>query len=415
MLKWLDERLALSRFYSKYLRKTFPVHHSFYLGEITLMSFVILVATGAFLSINYEPSTRMVDVVGESLPAAYASVQFIDSLPFGKVIRSMHHWAAHVMVAAAFLHMLRIILTGSYKKPREVNWIIGILLLAVTMGAAFTGYLLPFDAFSAAAAGIGYQIASSLPLVGNALADVVFGGQFPTTLSLPRLNALHILWIPLILTLLIAAHMAIMLLQKHTQPTYAKKVAPKRILGVPMWPHQVLVMGIVFSIVVGGLAILASLFIAHPIEAFGPPTAETVEMKPDWFLIWVYGFLQMIPANWGFSVLGVEFGPQFIGLVVPILVVVFGLVFPFIDASREKVPYLEMPSRHPWRTGAVVGVVMFFIVSTMAGYKEDLGLSIPFLWFAVILAPTVATVVVALLVKAVTGPGETERTPSRQG
>jgi cytochrome b-561 len=403
MLKWLNERLPLKPFYDKFLGKAFPVHHTFYLGEITLMAFVMLVATGAFLSINYEPSTRPVMTDGVELPAAYLSIQFIDSLPFGKVIRSIHHWSAHIMVAAAFLHLLRILLTGSYKKPRELNWVIGILLLALAVVASFTGYALPFDAFSAAAAKIGYQIAVSIPLIGAWLADVVFGGPFPTELSLPRLNALHILWIPLVIAVLIVAHLGIMFLQKHTQPTYAKKIAPGKILGVPFWPHQALVMAVVFSIIVGFTAILASQFIAHPVEAFGPPTAETVEMKPDWFLIWVYGLLQMIPAGWGFSFLGIKVGPQFLGLVVPILVVVFGLVFPWIDASRQKVPYMEMPSRNPWRTGAALGVVAFFLVTTLAGYKEDLGLSIPFLWFLTIVVPLAVTAVTALLIRTFVG------------
>ena len=271
MVKWLDERLALSRFYDKFLRKAFPVHHSFFLGEMTLFAFATLVVTGIFLSINFEPSIRLVEVGAQQVPAAYASVQFIDTLPFGRVIRSIHHWSANIMVAAAFLHMLRILLTGAYKKPREINWLIGIALLGFSIFAAFTGYSLPFDAFSATATKIGYGIASSLPLIGHWLAGAFFGGEFPTEHSLPRLNALHILWLPVLLFVLIMGHVLIMYLQKHTQPKYAERIAPGKILGVPFYPQQALIMAILFSLYVGVVTILAALFIAHPVEAFGPP------------------------------------------------------------------------------------------------------------------------------------------------
>ncbi len=127
MYQWLDERLDITRFNNKVLRKAFPVHHTFFLGEITLFAFVVLILTGIFLTFNYEPSTRLIKVAGYTDPvqAAYASILYIDSLPFGAVIRSMHHWSAHIMIAAAFLHLLRILLSGAYKKPRELNWIIG--------------------------------------------------------------------------------------------------------------------------------------------------------------------------------------------------------------------------------------------------------------------------------------------------
>jgi len=411
MLRWLDERLYLRRFYDKFLRKAFPVHHSFFLGEITLFAFMTLVLTGIFLSINFEPSIRIIQAGTEKLPAAYASVRFIDSLPFGKVIRSIHHWAANVMIAAAFLHMLRILVTGAYKKPREINWIIGIALLGFSIFAAFTGYSLPFDAFSATATKIGYNIASSLPIIGHWFAGVFFGGEFPTEHSLPRLNTIHILWLPLLLGVLIVGHVLIMYLQKHTQPKYAEKVAPGKILGVPFWPQQALIMAVLFSLFVGLVAILASVFIANPIEVFRPPGPSTPEVKPEWYFLWIYGFLQMIPADWNFSFLGIEIGPQFLGLVVPILVVLLGLVFPFLDASRKKQRYLELPSQYPWRTGAAVGVVGFFMASTLVAYRNDLGIGVLLSWLLVVGTPAVFTVLTYGLVRLAYGPKQ--RVPER--
>jgi len=404
MVKWLDERLALGRFYNKFLRKAFPVHHSFFLGEITLFAFATLALTGIFLSINYEPSNRLVEVAGQQLPAAYASVQYIDSLPFGMVIRSIHHWAANIMIAAAFLHLIRILVTGAYKKPREINWIIGIALLGLSIFAAFTGYSLPYDAFSATATKIGHGIAASLPLIGPWFADVFFGGNFPTEHSLPRLNAIHILWLPLILAVLIVGHVLIMYLQKHTQPKYAEKIAPKQILGVPFWPQQALIMGILFAVFVGVLGILAGVLVANPVEAYGPPGVATPEVKPEWYFLWIYGFLQIIPADWHVNIFGLVIGPQFIGLIVPILVVIYAFAFPLIDASRSKFRYLELPSRHPWRTGAAMGMIGFFLASTLAAYKSDLGLGNGFLWMLILATPIVFTVLTALFIRLVYGP-----------
>lgn len=389
MGKWLDERLALSRLYKKFLRKTFPVHHSFFLGEITLFSFVILVLTGIFLSINFEPSIRLVQVGVKKLPAAYASVQFIDSLPFGQVIRSMHHWAANVFIAAAFLHMIRILLTGAYKKPREINWIIGLLLLCFAVVAAFTGYSLPFDAFSKTATTVGYEIAASIPVIGGWLARVFFGGVFPTGHSIPRLTAIHMIWLPLIIGMLIAGHVLIMFLQKHSQPVYARRIARNKILGVPFWPQQALIMGVLFAVLVAVLALVSGLFNVNPIEHFGPPTAATPNVKPDWYFLWIFGFLKMIPSSWHFKVIGIYVGTEFIGIVIPIILIVFGFIYPLLQPSKEKLRYIELPSEHPVRTATVIGLLSFFIASTIAAYKNGLGFSTGFLWVLVFGGPLV--------------------------
>ncbi len=401
MGKWLDERLALSRLYKKYFRKMFPVHHSFFLGEITLFSFVILVLTGVFLSINFEPSIRLVQVGAKKLPAAYASVQYIDSLPFGQVIRSMHHWAASVFVAAAFLHMLRILLTGAYKKPREINWLIGFLLLVFAVVAAFTGYSLPFDAFSATATKVGYEIAASIPLIGTWLANVFFGGHFPTEHSIPRLTGIHMVWLPLIIGMLIASHVLIMFLQKHTQPPYARKIARNKILGVPFWPQQGLIMGVLFAVLVAVLALVAGVFNANPIEHFGPPGPATPNVKPDWYFLWIFGVLKMIPSNWQFTVFGIHVGSEFIGTAIPGLLGIFGFLFPLLQPSKHKLRYIEQPSKHKVRTATVIGLLAFFIATTIAAYKQGLGLSTGFLWGLVVLGPVAVGVVAYAALRAI--------------
>ena len=139
---WLNERLGLSAFNRKYGRKAFPVHSTFFLGEMALFAFVILVLTGIYLGFIYLPSNAEITINGETLPEAYASVRLIETIPVANLFRNTHHWAAHLMVAAVLLHLLRIFFTGTYRKPREINSIIGVVLLGLTLVAGFVGYAL---------------------------------------------------------------------------------------------------------------------------------------------------------------------------------------------------------------------------------------------------------------------------------
>ena len=158
IFKWLDERLELKKFKEKFLSKTFPTHPTFLLGETALFSFVTLVATGVFLGFLYEPSTRMVSLFGAMVPAAYASVVRIDLLPMGMIIRRIHHWSAMIMIAAILAHLLRIYFTSSYRKQREINWLVGLSLWGTAMVAAFTGYTLPYSQYSVIASSIPYYM-----------------------------------------------------------------------------------------------------------------------------------------------------------------------------------------------------------------------------------------------------------------
>ena len=402
MFQWLDERLDIARLSNKFLRKAFPVHHSFFLGEITLFAFITLLITGIFLTFNFEASSRLVDANGQMVPAAYASILYIDSLPVGAVIRSAHHWSAHIMIAAAFLHLIRILLSGAYKKPREVNWFVGLGLIGLAIVTAFTGYALPNDAFAEAATKVGYNIALAVPWIGEWIAQVVFGGSFPTERSIPRLTMIHALWLPLLLLGLIGVHLLVMIKQKHTQPAYAEEVAPGKILGVPLMPHQALMMGAIFLIYMGLVFVLAGLMPAHPVEAFGPPSPTAdVDPTPDWYFFWIYGILKMIPNSWEFTLWGGVFGPQFWGgVLIPGLLGGVAALLPFLDTRKTKMRYVELPSHHPWRTGSVIGLLVFFIVATMAGYMEGLNLSISLLWTLLIGGPILATVVTYAIMTA---------------
>ncbi len=409
MYRWLDERLDIGRLQNKFLRKAFPVHHSFFLGEITLFAFITLVITGIFLNMDYEASGRLIKLGSQSVPAAYASVLYIDSLPFGAVIRSVHHWSASIMIFAAFLHLLRILVSGAYKKPREVNWFIGLALLLVTIITSFTGYALPDDNFSVVATKIGYGIGRSIPWVGDWISKVMFGGAYPTVHSLPRLLPIHMLLLPGIIVALLVLHLLIMIKQKHTQPRYAEKVAPGRILGVPLMPQQTVVMTVLFLVYLAVVFTISGAFIAHPITVFGPPTVSTPNVRPDWYFAWIYGILQMIPASWHFTFLGGYFGPELWGgIAIPGILGVAAVLLPFLDTKKTKQRYSEQPSNHPWRTSITFGILAFFIVSTLAGYHSSLGISIPVLWVALLAGPVVTTLVVYFIMIGLYGKHHTE-------
>ena len=389
--RWLDDRLALERFRAKYLGKPFPVHSTFFLGEIALFAFVILVATGLYLALFYEPSAAILPGRG-ALPAAYASTLLIDSHPFGALMRRIHHWAAHVMIADALLHVLRIYFTASYRKPREVNWLLGLGLLGTTLAASFAGYLLPFDQFSVTATAIGYGIARSVPWIGPALADLVFAGQFPSSATVPRFFAYHVVWAPLALSGLIALHLLILLKQKHTEirspgaPPSAVEGA--FIHGIPLWPEQAALMGVLFLVMVAVLAGLAAFLPVHPSAFYGPPQPVTPDVKPDWYLLWVYGALRLIPGGLSFRLFGATIGSEVFGaMLVPGVLSLVIVLVPWLDRGPSSLHYTEGATASPLRLALGLATLTLFLALSLAGFGAELGLPVPALWAIAVAAP----------------------------
>lgn len=400
---WLDERVDTRALYRKYGRKVFPVHSTFFFGEMVLFTFVILVITGTYLAFMYVPSNVNVTVSGQTVPEAYASTRLIETTPIASLFRNVHHWAAHLMIASIILHMLRIFLSGTYRKPREINWIIGLLLLILTLGAAFYGYGLPYDAFAVTATGIGYGIARSIPWVGNIVSEIAFGGAFPTLGSLSRMFTLHVFVIPLAIMAVAGVHILIILKQKHSQPGYARRIAePGRILGVPFWPYQVL-MGVQLVLIIFGLLCLLGAFVPpHPLTAFGPPASETPEVKPDWYLIWIYGMLRILPSRVSFSLFGTTFAQTFFaGLVFPLIFFGLLLLVPFLDRSNRHVQgtyqYLEPFRQTTKRVAIAFAAIAFLLALCLAAYYDKFGLSIREMWGIVVVAPVGCGIVAYLI------------------
>jgi cytochrome b-561 len=397
---WLDERLGLKAFDQKYGRKAFPVHSTYFLGEMALFSFVILILTGIYLGFVYVPSNADVTINGETVPQAYASVQLIESIQVGNLFRNVHHWASQLMIASIVLHLVRIYFTGTYRKPREVNWMIGIVLLGLSLMAGFVGYSLPYDAFAVTATGIGFSIARSIPWVGGVASELFFGGTFPTLGSIPRLYTIHVFILPAIISLVIGLHLLIILKQKHTQPGYARPLAePGKVLGVPALPYQGLLAVQLLMLMFGALFLLSAFIPPHPLSDYGPPGPTTPEVKPDWYLLWIYGFLKIVPSWADFTILGGHIGSNFIGgLLFPALV--FGVLTftPLLDRTNRRAirrfEYLEPPRQGPVRLAAGFGVLTFLSSMFLAAYYDTLGLSLGQIWAIVIIVPIVVAIVV---------------------
>lgn len=390
LFRWWDERLQVERLHAKYLRKAFPVHSTFFLGEIALFAFAVLVLTGIYLAFLYEPSIAEVEIEGERLPAAYGSVVMLDRIPTAHLIRQVHHWSAHLMIVALVLHLARIFFTGAYKKPREINWIVGLGLLGLTIFAAFVGYLLPYDQFSVTATGIGYNIALSVPWVGEYLADLVFAGKFPGSSLIPRFYGYHIMLLPLLLFAGIEVHLLLLVKQKHTETPAARRYSTGgRLIGMPLWPQQTVIMVVLALVLGGAVTLLGTLFPVHPVEFYGPPSPETPAVKPDWYLLWVYGALRLVPGWMEVHVLGATIGSEAIGgIILPGLVGLVLLLVPWLDrTNREKLDYLEPPTWRPARLAWGIAVAALLTVFTLAAYDEELGLSRAALRIAVLAAP----------------------------
>ena len=377
IFKWLDERLELSKFKEKFLRKTFPTHPTFLLGETALFSFTTLVITGIFLGFLYEPSTRMVSLFGAMVPAAYASVVRIDLLPMGLIVRRIHHWSAMIMIAAILAHLLRVYFTSSYRKPREINWLVGLSLWGTAMVAAFTGYLLPYSQFSVTATSIAYYMSKSVPWAGEWMSSLLFAGEFPSDGTVPRFFFMHVMLIPATLIGLIGTHLLILIKQKHTEPLSNKgrKEAQggRRLIGIPIWPEQSIISLSYFLFMLFVVVLMAAYIPLNPIETYGPPSPGTPVMRPDWYFLVVYGFLKLVPGDLVFSVLGGKITPETIGGVLfPASNFIAYALVPFLDRAKEPQHYMENPLHRPFMTSLGIGAVVFLCMMVVAGYIDVL-------------------------------------------
>ena len=276
---YVDERTGAAKWLKKNLKKVFPDHWSFMLGEVVLYSFIILLLSGTFLTFWFDPSMREVEYEGSYEPleglkmsAAYASTLHISfDVRGGLLMRQIHHWAALIFMAAMVAHLLRVFFTGAFRKPREMNWVIGVGLLTLGIVEGFLGYSLPDDLLSGTGIRIAEAIIQAVPVVGSYLAYFVFGGAFPGEVFIPRIYTVHVLLIPGIFLALITAHLMLVWYQKHTQYPGPGRTE-KNVVGYPLLPVYMAKAGGFFFIVFGVTAFLGAVASINPVWLFGPYT-----------------------------------------------------------------------------------------------------------------------------------------------
>ena len=386
---WLDERTGFARAARTVLRKVFPDHWSFLLGEIALFCYVVLVATGVYLTFFFAADTRPVTYDGPYPPlrgaevsAAFDSVMRLSfEVRAGLLMRQIHHWAAVVFVASIVVHVCRIFFTGAFRRPREINWLVGVGLLLMALAAGLTGYSLPDDLLSGTGLRITDAVATAIPFIGPWLAYLVFGGEFPSVELIGRLYVFHIMLLPALMIGAITIHLLILWFQKHTQfpgREGGHEALETNVVGRHFWPGQVFRSFGLFLLTAAVLAVLGGLVQINPVWVYGPylPAAVSSPAQPDWYLGWLEGLLRIGPSIEP-TVLGVTI-PSIVGPAVVIPTIVFGgfTLWPFIEAriTRDHGDHqlLQWPWQAPVRFGIGVAVLTFFVVLTLAGGNDVL-------------------------------------------
>ncbi|OBF52299.1 cytochrome b [Mycolicibacterium monacense] len=383
----IDSRYHPSAAVRRQLNKVFPTHWSFLLGEIALYSFIILLITGVWLTLFFDPS--MSEVVydgvyqplrGVEMSKAYESALDISfEVRGGLFVRQIHHWAALLFAASIMVHLARIFFTGAFRRPREANWVIGSLLLILAMFEGFFGYSLPDDLLS----GTGLRAALSgitmgIPVVGTWMHWALFGGDFPGTIIIPRLYALHILLIPGIMLALIAAHLALVWFQKHTQFPGPGRTE-KNVVGVRVMPVFAVKSGAFFALTVGILGLMGGLLQINPIWVLGPykPSQVSAGSQPDFYMMWTDGLIRLWPA-WEFYI-GNYTIPQPVWIAV-LMGLILGLltVYPFLEkrltGDDAHHNLLQRPRDAPVRTAIGAMAISFYILLTFACMNDIIAL-----------------------------------------
>jgi ubiquinol-cytochrome c reductase cytochrome b subunit len=381
--RWFDARLGVAHFADSVLNHIFPDNWAFMLGEIAMYCFVILVVTGTYLTFFFHAGNadvvyhgRYVPLQGLHMSEAFEStVRLSFDVRAGLVVRQIHHWTADLFAAAVVAHLCRIFFTGAFRRPREINWLIGVTLLILVIVNGFAGYSLPDDLLSATGLRIAYSVALSIPLVGTWLAALFFGGAYPGPATTGRLFIIHVLLLPGLIAILLSAHLAIIWRQKHSQyPGPGRD--EHNVVGSRLWPTYAAKSIGLFAAVFAVVAALGGLAQINPIWLYGPyrTGAVSTAAQPDWYMGWLEGALRTFPPwrlhLWGHTV------PEVFWPAVVLPGFTFGSLYlwPFIEArvtgDHDDHQLLDRPRHRPVRTAIGTAVLSFYLVLLLAGSQD---------------------------------------------
>ncbi|WKV16588.1 cytochrome b N-terminal domain-containing protein [Janibacter limosus] len=393
---WIDDRTGAAKGVGYLMRKVFPDHWSFMLGEIAMYSMIVCMLTGVFLTFWFDPSMAHTTYEGSYAPLqgvqmsrAYASTLDISfDVKGGLLVRQIHHWSALLFIVALSVHMLRVFFTGAFRKPRELNWVIGCVLSLPALVEGFAGYSLPDDLLSGTGlrAAQGFMVAA--PVIGSYLSYGLFGGTFPGDDIIPRLYSVHILLLPALLIALFTVHIVLVALQKHTQYPGPGKTNDN-VVGFAVMPVYAAKAGGFFFIVFGGIALIAALVQINAVWLHGPyePNATTAGAQPDWYMGFPDGALRLLPGFPEFGTFGFTRAfPVIIGAL-PVIPAFYGgmIAYPFIEArvtgDKREHHLLDRPRNAPTRTApgmaalTLYGVLMFAASNDIIAIKFGMSIN----------------------------------------
>ncbi|MEO3759079.1 cytochrome bc complex cytochrome b subunit [Mycobacterium sp. B14F4] len=393
----IDSRYHPSAAVRRQLNKVFPTHWSFLLGEIALYSFIVLLITGVYLTLFFDPSMAEVtyDGVYQPLRGVQMSKAYESTLDIsfevrgGLFVRQVHHWAALLFAAAIMVHLARIFFTGAFRKPREANWVIGSLLLILAMFEGYFGYSLPDDLLS----GIGLRAAMSsitlgMPVIGTWLHWALFGGDFPCGgvgyecmqdgFWIPRMYALHILLIPGIILALIGVHLALVWFQKHTQFPGPGRTETN-VVGVRVMPVFAVKSGAFFAMTVGITGLMGGLLQINPIWNLGPykPSQVSAGSQPDFYMMWTEGLARIFPP-WEIYLGNYTIpSPVWVALVMGLIFILLP-AWPYLEkkftGDDAHHNLLQRPRDAPVRTAIGAMAIAFYMVLTLSAMNDIIAL-----------------------------------------
>lgn len=384
---FLDQRVGAAGMIKGLARKLFPDHWSFLLGEIALYSFIVLIISGIFLTMFFVPSMAEVHYPEDALPVTMRGVEMSEAMASttwmsfhvrgGMLMRQIHHWAALLFVASMVIHMLRVFFTGAFRKPRELNWLIGFTMLVLSLVAGLTGYSLPDDVLSGNGLRITDGIVRAIPIIGAYLSYMIFGGEFPGTDIIPRMFTLHILVIPGIFLALIGVHLFLVFWQKHTQYPGPGRT-DKNVVGYPLMPVYMAKAGGFFFVVFGVLALMGATMSINPVWNYGPydPSLVSAGSQPDWYMLFLDGALRLMPGvgEWVIGGYTLSLNVLIPAVGVPGVLFTFLGLYPFIEGAVTKDMgehhVLDRPRNVPTRTALGVAVLSVFFVLLIASAND---------------------------------------------
>ena len=346
---FLAERLPL-RDVENHIKKPLPKHINwlFSLGSMAAFLLILQAVTGAFLAFYYSPSPDH----------AYDAVNYISKeVLFGGFVRGLHHWGASAMVIVVFLHLLRVVAYASYKPPREMTWVTGVLMLLIVLGFGFTGYLLPWDQKAYWATVVGVKIAGTAPIIGDFVAKVLRGGEEVGAVTLTRFYALHTIWLPWLAFGLVAVHLFFV---RYYGSAGTPKNSPEDMRsGKPFYPDQLFEDAVAVLILFIILASMA-LFVPVPLEELADPTDASYDPRPEWYFLFLFQLLKYFQGP--LEVIGT--------FVIPTVGFILLLFLPFLDRKEERTSLLKRPVALTVTSLSVVLIVLLTVLGAVAPRLE---------------------------------------------